>query len=138
MFSDNNINHTYSRSTALEDGEQVCLSERFPDLRKLYRHPIYCTGAVWQLIESAVHNPTAGNDWLGVVWEIILFAINSPARKKIKTSTFEFLSSFQELVELPMSTKMKCRFTVFFASMVRQRAIIPLPALPLCFPTKFC
>ena len=46
----------YTRKYALEDGVQICLSDRFPNECQLYRYPVYCTAAVLHLIESATAN----------------------------------------------------------------------------------
>ena len=101
MFSGNKIIHTYSRSSALSEGEQVCLSKRFPEECKLYRYPVYCTRAVWELIESAVNNSQAGNDYAGVVWDIIFMSIKSPGRKFLNKATSKFSVIVQGAYRIP-------------------------------------
>lgn len=74
-----NVIHTYSRKNALEDGVQFCLSERFPKECCLYKYTVFCTGAVWDLIESAtINNP--GTDQAGVVWDLMWMSTKSPFR----------------------------------------------------------
>jgi hypothetical protein len=36
-MNDSHIIDAYSRKEALEDGEQICLSDKFPDECKLYK-----------------------------------------------------------------------------------------------------
>jgi hypothetical protein len=101
MFTNADLIHAYTRQQALEDGEQVCLSERFQKECRLYRYPVFCTRAVWELIEEAVNNLQAGNDYAGVVWDIIFMSIMSPGRKKLDQATYKFSVIVQGASQTP-------------------------------------
>ena len=58
-----------TRQEALAAGDQVCLSEKFPD-PKFFKYPVYCTKKVWELIDTAVNNEDWLNDYKGVLWDI--------------------------------------------------------------------
>lgn len=77
LFSD--VIYTYSRQNALEDGVQFCLSEHFPEECRLYKYPVFCTAAVWNLIESAAAN-NPGTDRVGIVWDLMWMSTKSPLR----------------------------------------------------------
>lgn len=71
--------YTYSRQKALENGVQFCLSNLFPKECRLYKYPVFCTAAVWDLIQSgAANNP--GSNQVGIVWELMWMSTNSPLR----------------------------------------------------------
>jgi hypothetical protein len=90
-MNDSHIIDAYSRKEALEDGEQICLSDKFPDECKLYKYPVYCTLEVWILIESAVNNPKFANDFAGIVWDILFMSTKAPGRKMLNEFTCEFV-----------------------------------------------
>ena len=82
-MNNDEIMYSYTRAQAIEDGEQVCLSEKFPEDCALYKYPVYCTRRVWDVIESAVKNPEAGNDFSGVIWDLCYMSAKAPGRKEI-------------------------------------------------------
>ena len=43
----------YTRAQAIEDGVLADLSTLFPSATRLYKYPVACTSAVWNLIETA-------------------------------------------------------------------------------------
>ena len=65
----------YTRAQAIDDGVLVDLtdaeSETAEVCRQHYRTPVACTAAVFSLIERAVNNPRWGNDYKGVVHDIL-------------------------------------------------------------------
>ena len=71
----------YSRKQALEDGVLVDLNQFIPVLESGYKYPVACTIAVWGIIESAVNNPKYGNDYAGIVWDILHMSRNCPTKK---------------------------------------------------------
>ena len=71
--------YTYSRQSALEDGVQFCLSDLFPEECRLYKYPVFCTAAIWALIESGTAN-NPGSDQAGIVWNLIWMSTKSPLR----------------------------------------------------------
>jgi hypothetical protein len=81
----------YTRKEALEDGEQILLSEKCPTECKLYRHPVYCTAEVWNLTESAVSSLDHRNDLAGIVWDIMFMSAKAPGRKMLDERTCEFV-----------------------------------------------
>ena len=89
-----NVIHTYSRKNALEDGVQFCLSERFPNECRLYKYPVFCTAAVWELIESAAAN-NPGSNQAGIVWDLVWMSNKSPRR----THPFQDTCLFSVIVE---------------------------------------
>jgi hypothetical protein len=71
----------YSRKQALEDGVLVDLNQFIPISESGYKYPVACTIAVWGIIESAVNNPRYGNDYAGIVWDILHMSRNCPTKK---------------------------------------------------------
>ena len=47
---------TYTRKQAIEDGVLIDLSTNFPNETRMYKWPVACTSAVWELIESAAQS----------------------------------------------------------------------------------
>lgn len=56
--------YSYTRKQALQDGLQVCVSDRFPDDTKLYKYPVYFTSQVWELCQEKG----------GIIWDICYMA----------------------------------------------------------------
>lgn len=59
-----NFIYSYTREQALQDGLQVCVSERFADDTKLYKYPVYFTSQVWELCQAKG----------GIIWDICYMA----------------------------------------------------------------
>jgi hypothetical protein len=72
MFAQSDLIYAYTRKQAIEDGEQILLEG---DLGKLaaehYKHPVYLTRAVWDVVERAVNNQKYCNDWECVIHDIL-------------------------------------------------------------------
>ena len=66
-----NIIFSYSRKQAIEDGVLVDLNAVAPEECELYKYPVACTAAVWDIIDKAVKNPRWSNDIKGVMWDIM-------------------------------------------------------------------
>ncbi len=45
----------YTRKQAIADGVLVDLTRLFPNDTRIYKYPVACTMAVWQMIEDACH-----------------------------------------------------------------------------------
>jgi hypothetical protein len=43
--------------------------------------PVACTMVVWGIIESAVNNPKYGNDYTGIIWDILHMFRNCPTKR---------------------------------------------------------
>jgi len=72
MFTEEHLIYTYTRKQAIEDGFQFRLEgEQAEMARQIYKHPVYVTSGVLGLIEDAVNNEKAGNDFNGVLWDIL-------------------------------------------------------------------
>jgi hypothetical protein len=67
---------SYSRSEAIEDGVLINLSKNFPEECKLYKYPVACTAAVWDIVFRAFNNNRYLNDYAGLVWDILYMSIN--------------------------------------------------------------
>jgi hypothetical protein len=72
---------SYSRKQALEDEVLVDLNQFIPVPESGYKYPVACTAAVWGIIESAVNNKKYGNDYQGVIWDILQMSRNCPTKK---------------------------------------------------------
>lgn len=81
MYRDFEIIHTYSQAEAIADGVLVDLSANFPDEAKIYKYPIACTSAVWDLIERATANKNHHQTAAGIVWDILYMSIKAVARR---------------------------------------------------------
>ncbi len=86
-FPEETIIAKYSRAQAIADGEQINLSEKYPNECRLYKFPVFCTKKVWGLIESAVENEDHSNDYAGVIWDVVYMSINAPGRTSILGGT---------------------------------------------------
>ena len=62
---------SYSRDQAIKDGVLVDLSSTFPSEAGLYKYPVACTSAVWDIVDKAVKNKKHMNDYSGVIWDIL-------------------------------------------------------------------
>ena len=72
--------YSYTREQAIADGVLVDLSGSFPT-RRLYKHPIACTSAVWEAMESTGHD-----NLTGVVFKVLYASINNKTRLIDETS----------------------------------------------------
>jgi len=90
----------YIRKDALEDGVQICLSDRFPNECQLYRYPVYCTAAVFHLIESATANNRCSVQ-AGIVWDIMWMSTHSPLRSHPNPATCVFTLIIQGTDQIP-------------------------------------
>lgn len=72
---------SYSRKQALEDGVLVDLNQFIPVGESGYKYPVACTITVWEIIERAVNNPKFGNDYEGIVWDILQMSRNCPTKR---------------------------------------------------------
>ena len=79
----------YTRKQALEDGVLVDLNQVITILESGYKYPVVCTIAVWRIIESAVNNPKYGNDYAGIVWDILQMSRNCPTKKWLTGCLFQ-------------------------------------------------
>ena len=72
-FADEQVIFVYSRKDALRDGIQVNanIGDFSEVTRQHYKIPVYMTGGVFDLIDTAVKNPRYANDFKGV-WHDIL------------------------------------------------------------------
>lgn len=92
MFDESAVIYTYTRRQAVEEGEQVLLSEELGKAaRQLYKWPVYMTNGVWQLVERAVANPLVGNSVDGVVWDILWMSRQCSVEMSESVSKFEVL-----------------------------------------------
>jgi len=90
----------YTRQDALEDRVQVCLSDRFPNKCQLYCYPVYCTAAVFHLIESATANNPC-SDQTGIVWDIMWMSTHSLLRSHPNPATCVFTLIIQGADQVP-------------------------------------
>lgn len=72
-FDDAEIISQYTRAQAIEDGVLVDLMQ--DTMREVahqhYKYPIACTAAVWPILERAVENERHGNDYAGVLHDML-------------------------------------------------------------------
>ncbi|MBV5328394.1 MAG: hypothetical protein JZU65_12305 [Chlorobium sp.] len=53
LFSECNMIFEYTRAHAIADGVLIDLSNSFPSDTRMFKWPLACTSAVWNLIETA-------------------------------------------------------------------------------------
>ena len=81
----------YTRAEALADGVLYDLSAQAPDVcRQLFKYPIACTAAVYDLITRAINHPEWHNDIKGVIWDILYMSQHAPDKRMIDASTALF------------------------------------------------
>jgi hypothetical protein len=76
-----NVIYAYTRAQAIADGILVDLSARYPDeVRQLYKFPVAVTATVWGIIEAGVA-AGVGNDYAGVVWDLLFMSQKGISRR---------------------------------------------------------
>lgn len=89
--------YSYTRRQAIEDGFQVPLQflvdsgkiDPNDQMLHMYRHPVYLTKSVYDLVKKAVSNERHMNDYPGVLWDIMWMSQN--ASRPINESTSWFV-----------------------------------------------
>lgn len=71
IFENADLISVYTRAQALEDGTLADLNQWIPVAESGYKYPVACTSAVFSIIERAVENKKFGNDYRGVIWDIL-------------------------------------------------------------------
>jgi hypothetical protein len=72
-FEDQDIISQYTRAEAIADGVLIDLTKDFPITKRVYKYPVACTQAVWQIINSTP------SEW--VVGEVIAVIVASNQNK---------------------------------------------------------
>lgn len=95
MINTGDVIHGCRRAQAIEDGALVDLSgseairKDVADVcRRHYKHPIACTPAVFDLLAAAVRNERYGNDYAGLVHDMMW--MSKCAGRKIDESVVAF------------------------------------------------
>jgi hypothetical protein len=87
FWDDAEVISSYTRAQAIEDGVLADLSTLFPSDTRLYKYPVACTSAVWNLIETAAKKDTSNA--AAIVWDICYMSAKFPVAK-IDESTMLF------------------------------------------------
>jgi len=68
--------YAYTRKQAVEDGQQVKLTGDYAALAREagWKHPVYLTSGVCDLIDAAMASTKHCNDFTGVLWDILYMA----------------------------------------------------------------
>lgn len=66
-----NLDITYSRKDAIEDGFLIDITARYPDIAALYRINVCVTDRVWEIVEKSADNPKTGSSREGILWDIL-------------------------------------------------------------------
>ena len=69
LFGD--VIYSYTRKQAIADGVLIDLSANYPDETAIYKYPVACTAAVWEIIDRACKNKRILNNYKGVVWDVL-------------------------------------------------------------------
>ena len=72
LFAECNTIFEYTRAQAISDGVLINLSSSFPSDTRMFRWPLACSSAVWNLIESAASSEDV--DPALYVWDIAFMA----------------------------------------------------------------
>ena len=78
---------SYTRAQAIEDGVLVDLSGPFSIDTRVFKYPVACTSAVWQLVEDA--HEESRQEYGATVWDICFMAVNCQI-KQLDPSTVLF------------------------------------------------
>ncbi len=65
--------YRYLRQEAIEDGVLIDLSHW--EVAGIFKYPVACTSAVWEIIDRAVQNKNHCNDYEGVLHDIFNMAV---------------------------------------------------------------
>lgn len=81
--------HTYTRKQAIADGMQFKFVGEFETLaQQHYKHPVYMTSSVYEIVKKAVDNKKHCNDYLGVFHDILW--MSRVYKRPINDSTVQF------------------------------------------------
>lgn len=84
--------YAYSRAQAIEDGTLVNFSDPESDTAPIcqqhYKYPVACTAAVFAVMQKAVENPRHGNDYAGILHDMLW--MSKVMNRKIDESTVIF------------------------------------------------
>ncbi|HCE68192.1 MAG: hypothetical protein A2X82_15535 [Geobacteraceae bacterium GWC2_55_20] len=81
MQRDFEIIHTYTRAEAIADGVLIDLTTNYPNEAKLFKFPVACTDAVWQIIDQAATNKQHHQTHAGIIWDILYMSIHGITRR---------------------------------------------------------
>ena len=90
IWTEADIISRYTREQAIEDGVLVDLmqDEMEAVCRQHYKYPVACTAAVFSIMQKAVDNPRWGNDYAGVLHDMLW--MSRTHRQQLDPSTVLF------------------------------------------------
>lgn len=71
---------SYTRSCAIEDGLQICVSDLFPNDTRMFKFPVYFTSEVWELCQQQGI----------IIWDICYMAYAESQAQKTDSSIIEY------------------------------------------------
>lgn len=71
-FTGFEVVYSYTRQQAIEDGVLVDLAASFPNETRIFKWPVACTSAVWEMIENAAEEVSV--DPAICVWDVCYMA----------------------------------------------------------------
>lgn len=98
---------TYTRQQAIDDGILINLSISFPQESRMFKWPVACTSAVWELIESAAQKDEV--EVAVYVWDVCWMAYRTitAARKESDCLFFKVLLPLRDKSK-PKNLKLMC------------------------------
>ncbi len=124
-----NIIFTYSRKDAINDGEQTCVSNLYPNDCRLYKYPIYFTKSVMGLIGDS-------KDPGCIVWDICYMSVNSPSRKELNQATYQFGVIVENAFRKPDFVEDGSNCYILIVQVGATDFDNPAPAVTIMFPDE--
>jgi len=74
--------YSYTRKQAVEDGQQIKLDGDLAELAREagWKHQVFITESVWNLVQMAISNKKHMNDLMGVLWDIFFMGAHGTGR----------------------------------------------------------
>ena len=125
-FQPSDLIHTYTRKQAIEDGTQVCVSERFPHDTRMFRFPVYFTAEVWKLCQGK-----------GVIiWDICYLAAIASKRQQNDSSIVQFSVIVKGAKRKPDSKEDTLPCYRLLAAIGAKDIDDPAPVVTIMFPDE--
>ena len=123
------IIYTYTRSQAIADNEQTCISELYPSDCRVFKYPVYFTRKVMSLLENS-HDPG------GIVWDICYMSVKSPSRIELSPSTVKFSVIIENAEIKPDFVEDGCPCYTLICQVGATDFDDPAPAVTVMFPDE--
>lgn len=116
--------YSYSRKKAIEDGMQVCVSDKYPNETRMYKYPVYFTSKVWDLAQNQAE----------IIWDICYMAYIIGKNSDNSLISFSVLVLNSDIPPDFLEDEYPCYN--LFAECGAQDIDNPTPAITIMFPEE--